>query len=488
MMNLKHFRFFVVFFLFKIHLNIPMKIHLLLKPVFFILSLLALQLVYAQNNNWQGEMNKIVDNPGKVEWLIDAVKNKPEYAQNNLQMLELALLISNELNTDSLKAKTFYQLALLSRKKGDFQTSSKQYRMARIYFLKSHLYNDAVKVIYNEGQLLLMQNLYDSAIHFLDKKQAILNLGSDQKLRLYLKTLYGIAYQKGNKKDSAFTVFNSILIPALEMQDTSLIISTYLNIGMLQNTFDSTMIWYGKARDYAKINSPAKYAELLLKIGAQYNNRDDASKDSALSYLLEAEKNIDNFSDVIFKVQLYNQLGAYFNTKLEFKIALQYFQKAYAYSKGLRGKNLNVVLNNLALTFLKLDQPDSGKYYLDLYSQEIEGNEDDYEYLLYYQTRAVYAGSIGDSMSEEVIRNYCEALKYAVKLEDIRIGSNLINNMAIIMLYKPSQVSADIAKSTLENCKFFYDILKEEKNLLRLSEVIGSYAKLEATFGSKEKS
>jgi two-component sensor histidine kinase len=233
----------------------------------------------------------------------------------------------------------------------------------------------------------------------------------------------------------------------------------------------------------------ALYAEILLNIGELYNRRDDVIQDSALYFLLEAEKNV-KYLNPVYKVELYNLIGDFFSDKKEPQLALPYYKKAYALSGDASGESWNIVMNNLALGFIRVKELDSALYYLTLYEKEIARTQDAHQYLTYYDTRARYEAAKGDSCSVGVIGNRYKALTYAVKLKDMEMTEAFLIDLLKCIRYKPqgNKVISGIALSVLGYCSDFYEQLRMKEKLSSYATFLEGYAYLEFTYGNKERS
>jgi two-component system, sensor histidine kinase PdtaS len=445
------------------------------------------QSVFAQNDEWKKELKKINGNEAQFEWIIGIVKNNKQYVESQQEMLDQAMRLAKEIGTDSAKGKAHLYTGKFYMKYGELKESWTEYQTAKNYFLKGKRFDLASDVLYLQCLLLINQKLPDSVLKFLNSNQKFISQYANEQRKLYWQSLYPIAYDIGEQDDLALKEFQKILPLAYDRKDTQLILSTYMNIAKLQDGFDSSMEWYRKALPVARKGSPPKYVELLYKIGYEYSLRDDALRDSALYYLLEAEKDIDQLTNPVSRMNLENMIGDFFIGNEEYKVALPYLRKAYSYSRNMEGYNM--ITHNLAICFIQLKQLDSAKYYLELTRQGIEKSQDDYESMLYYHATAQYELTSGDSCSVNVLKNFDRALSYAVKIEETRLAVTIIGSSIPCLLKNSKQSTAinQLASSMLNYCSFFYEPLKKENKLFEYAGFLKEYAALETQYGNKTK-
>lgn len=459
-------------------------------PVFLKLACLLVALsgavhLYGQDANWRKSLKQQPDDFRKLSWLLSSLKTVPAGTIYE-EMLDEAIVLAEKVSADTMDAELFLATGRYHQRNGQLQLAWNDYRQARTIFLKHRLINRAGTALYNECIVLLSQGLGDSLVRFINSTEPLVALVKDPTMKLYLRTVKPMGLQTAGKKEEALKEFQQLVQPTLESNDTSLILSLYINIGMLQPVFDSTMMWYKKALDIA-VNSPDKQAELLLKIGARYTLRDDALKDSALYYFLEAEKRINDFYSPVLKIQTENYICDFFMTRSEYKLALPYLHKAYAISKNVPGKTANIILHNLAMCHIRLNQEDSARYYLEAYKQKIDEMGDDYQFMMYHHTMGNFIKLTGDSCSYEVLMHRNKALMHARNIGETRVVSTLISDaVQCLMNNRPDKRMLPLVSELRAHCAYFHPLIREEQKLYAYSGFLADYARLESRYGSKD--
>ncbi len=455
--------------------------------LFILITVLLITNVNAQDN-WRLEYKQQGDALKRSDWLYQTLKLRKKYVQNEVEMLEEAMALAEELKIDTLTAKAHVSVGKYYQRTGEMQGSWDEFQLAKRLFLKARMFNYVGGVIYYQSIVLLNQGLGDSLIRYLDSYKGLHKFMTEESTKLYLRTMKATACQTADKKQEALKEYELILPLAYQIKDTSLILATIINLGMLQNTFDSSMMWYQKGLPVAAPNSPDKYAELLLKIGFVYSSRDDELKDSALYYFLEAEKNEQFFISPILKIQTKTCISDFFMNKEEYDLALPYLRSAVALSSNIPGKNTNLALHNLGICFINLNQKDSATYYLRKYKTGIEQHGDAYQWMLYYQAMAKFARLNGDTCSVQSQQNRNYALSYAIQINEARIAMSIMNDATDCIL-KNTQTggSLPLIKDLLEYFKRYQPIIKSKETLYSYAAFLSGYARVEALYGNKDK-
>lgn len=461
------------------------KVPDLLKPVLVILCLLTCSGLSAQE--WKREMKAVKGDAEQFEWLSQALKKTNPADESYVEMLEVFEQLAGRLNRDSTYARLHMAVGRYYQRMGEVKLAWGEYQKAKYLFMKTRLIDHAAAAVYNQCIILLSQGLNDSLLNFLERNKFFQQQPSDRTIKLYLKNVYPMVLQMKGKEQEALKAFEELVPAALETKDTAFIVSLYINLGMLQHSFDSAMMWYRKGLEASK-NEPDKHTELLLKIGARYTFRDDALKDSALYYFLEAEKNIDKLFSPVLRMQTENFICDFLMSKGEYNLALPYLRKANAIGQHMPGKSSNLILHNLAVCFMRLNQPDSAKVYLEQYKQRIDQGADAYQFMLYHHAMAKFIGLKGDSCSYEVQRQRNLALSYAKEIDETHITTSLIvDAVECAATVKYDERMIPLMKELLGYCGYFRELLKRENKLYIYSGFLTGYAHLEATYGSKDK-
>lgn len=457
------------------------------KGFLFILVIVLLAAHASAQNNWRLEYKQQGDAFKRSEWLYQTLKLRKKYVQNEVEMLEEAMVLADELKTDTITAKAHLAVGKYYQRTGEMQGAWDEFQLAKRLFLKARMFNYVGGVIYYQSIVLLNQGLGDSLIRYLDSYKGLHKFMTEEGTKLYLRTMNATAYQTAGKKQTALKEYEIILPLAYEIKDTSLILATIINLGMLQNTFDSTMMWYLKGLPVAAPNSPDKYAELLLKIGFVYSSRDDQLKDSALYYFLEAEKNEQFFVSPILKIQTKACISDFFMNKEEYNLALPYLRSAVALSSNIPGNNANLALHNLGICFINLNKKDSATYYLKKYKAGLEEHGDDYQWMLYYQAMAKFSKLNGDTCSVASQQNRNLALSYAIRINEARIAISIINDATDCVLKNPQTgASLPLVKELLIYLDQYQPIIKSKETLYSYASFLSEYARVEALYGNKD--
>jgi two-component sensor histidine kinase len=468
-------------------MTISMTSFFCFKRGFFFLLLFICIHASAQTGGWKTRLDTISDKTAKVEYLLKFTKQQ-EYKAEVMDAMQLALQLAKETGNDSLIATANFHLGAHYLLVNDLNTSSGYLQKAKVLFLRNRLYNNAVLVVYWQAKILVQTRQSDSLLKFLDKNELLMRLSNNARQKLNVELMYGIAYMMLNKDDEARTAYMELLPKAEAQKDTELVVSLCMNIGQLQHTFDSSMLWYNKVLSITKESDLPKYADLLAGIAWEYSQRDDAKKDSALYYYQEAEKYLDYMEMPMSRMILYNNTGEFFFQKGEFKMALPYFHKAVKYGKQA-GIVLSIPYNNLALSFLAMRKLDSAAHYRNIFGKAVSKSEDDYEWMLYYQLNVMYAKAKGDSCSAYVLSNYEKTIAYAVKLKNTRHSTELfvtdVTNCLVGQKHTNSPEIKIIAQKLLVHCKVIYDMVKAENKLINFSAFLERYAILEELYGDK---
>lgn len=456
--------------------------------LFILITVLLITGVNAQNN-WRTEYQQQNGPLKKFEWLYQTLKLRKQYVQSEVEMLEESMTLAEELKIDTITAKAHTAVGKYYQRIGEMQGAWDEFQLAKRLYLKTRMFNYVGGVIYYQSIVLLNQGLGDSLISYLDSYKGLNRFMTEESTKLYLRTMKATAYQTAGKKEKALNEYEVILPQAYQIKDTSLILATIINLGMLQNTFDSTMMWYRKGLSVAAFNSPDKYAELLLKIGFIYSSRDDALRDSALYYFLEAEKNESFFASPILRIQTKSCISDFFMTRGEYELALPYLRSAVALSSNIPGKTTNLALHNLGICFVNLNQKDSATYYLRQYKTGVEQHGDAYQWMLYYQAMAKFSSLNGDSCSIQSQQNRNLALSYAIQINEVRIAMSIMNDATDCIL-KNTQTGASLplVKELLGYFKRYQPIIKSKETLYAYANFLSEYARVEALYGSKDKS
>lgn len=466
-----------------------MKTPLLQAFLFSSVLLISEAAVIAQNTNWRAELDAIKDKGKQIDWVFNTIYTENNYKEAHPEILEISFRLASQVKTDSSIAKLYLSKAKYEQREHNMEGAWANCQQAKILFLRGKQYDYAAEALFVQSQLLLHQGEGDSIVNMLHHQNPIIKLASPIK-QVRLKNMLANGYSAIGKKDLAMREYKSVALWAEQLQDTSTLLAAYSNIGTLCTNSDSMLVWYRKILSLSdpKGRFANRYVNVLFRIGYEYMQRDGILKDSALFYLLEAEKYADKEENPVFKMNLYNAIGAFFNSKEESNLALPYFRKSFQYSNPSFATT-NLTILNLASTFVALHQQDSAYYYLQLCKKRLDEKQDDYDYLNYYQTAAQYEKLKGDSCRLDVLKNYNNALKYAVKLKNDWHGSELFSLIipCLMQMDRLNKEQQNIARTTLQYCVLFYQPIKDAKNQLDFSLFLRDYAALESRFGSKEK-
>lgn len=456
------------------------------------ITLLAAFLLFFEakaQTTWRQEYEKQGDKLKRFEWLYQAVRQRKDYVENEAEMLEEAMLLAEQIKIDTITAKAHLAIGKYYQRTGEMQGAWDELQIAKRLFLQHRNFNYVGGVIYYQSIVLLNQSLGDSLVNYLESYRALQNLMTDEQMKLYLRTIKASAYQTAGNKTKALQEYEIILPIAYQIKDTSLILATIINLGLIQNTFDSSMFWYSKGLPVAKLNSPDKYAELLVKIGFAYAGRDDALRDSALYFFLEAEKNEQHFISPILKIQTKTCISDYFMNREEYGLALPYLKSAVALSSPIQGKSYNLALHNLGICFIHLNREDSASYYLKQYKEGLKQYpDDDYQWMLYYQAMAKFSRLTGDTCSTGSQQNRNRALFHAKNIDETRIAIGIMADAADCILKNPASAqSLPLVKELLGYYEFYQPLIKAKEKLFTYSGFLAEYAKIEALYGDKNK-
>jgi two-component sensor histidine kinase len=147
----------------------------------------------------------------------------------------------------------------------------------------------------------------------------------------------------------------------------------------------------------------------------------------------------------------------------------------------------NVNLNNLGLTYGRLDMRDSAQYYLKLLEEALKEQEDDYASLLYHQSMALIDENTKDSCSLGSVIHLVKGLSYAVHINETRLVPSMLRHATNCLEVMPrTAVTQKLAGELLMYCPHFYAKMKESSNLVWFAGMLESYANLEAAYGSRE--
>ncbi|MES2779950.1 MAG: ATP-binding protein [Bacteroidota bacterium] len=460
----------------------------LVRAFILLFILLISQSIVAQNNNWHAEFNAIKDKGEQIDWVFNTIYTENRYKEVHPEILEAGFKLATIVKSDSNTAKLYLSKAKYEQREHNVEAAWANCQQAKILFLRSRKYDYAAEVLFVQCQLLLHQGEGDSIVNMLSNQKTVIRLASPAK-QGRLQNMFANGHNAAGNADVALQEYKNVVAWAERLQDTSTLLAAYSNIGALSNNSDSMLVWY---RKILSLSNPEgrfanRYVNALFRIGYEYTQRDGILKDSALYYFLEAEKYADKEESPVFKMNLYNALGTFFSSKDENNLALPYFRKSFQYSSPSFAKT-NLTILNLASTFVSLRQQDSAYYYLQLCKKRLDEKQDDYAYLNYHQTAAEFEKLKGDSCGLDVLRNYNEALKFAVKLKNDWHSSALLSLIipCLTQNAKLDKERLDIAKATLQYCSFFYQPLKDANNRLVFSVFLKNYAALESHVGSKE--
>lgn len=445
-------------------------------------------LLHAQEE-WRKEFRAVKGSLEQINWIIKTVSEGKVYKESAGEMIEQGMVMANKSGIDSLIGKMHLLRGNLLQQSSLMQEAWDEYQKARFCFLKSKSYNPLLRTVVNQGWTLVFQEENDSAIRFLNKNRVFRNASTDPKVKLLFDVVYPIAYSKLGQRELAKEKYIEIILLAEQYGDTSVLVSSCINLSMVQDTPDSTLLWLRKAMSIVEGTSSSYYPEILSHIGYVYADHDGSIRDSALYYFNEAEKYEQNYSLDIYRQDLHNVKGSFLFSKTEYAMALASFQKAMSYYKE-DSRRSNIVVNNIALCYIRLNKPDSAAVYIARLEKNMKADGgSDYEKLLYHQTKSLYFGVVRkDSCNIDAMKETLQSLLYAERIGDTRIGVEQLFQLLTCVTQTDWKDAGQkqIAIATLDYCKRFHPLLKKEEKLFNYSRFLGQYALLESRYGSKE--
>ncbi len=422
----------------------------------------------------------------QILYLIEQCKKVNN--DDRIKLAEQGIRLASKCPNDTMMAKFYFVQAEEYNQKGQIDKAWSLFQQSRLYNLKARSYTNLAKTIYQQGRILLIDGYADSVIRFMEYNKLFIERCPDVSIRMSCGTIVANANKNLGNYDLARELLEDLIRKALTYNDTSVYVSSCLNITSIQNSTDSALYWAHRAM--TMVNSSSHYyPEVLMRIAYIYFGEEGARRDSILYYIKLAEKHKSLFRNPAYANDLYNILGSYLYSRSEYRLAMNAFIQAVGYYPH-EGKRSNLIYNNMALCMINLRKNDSAEYYLQKFERVLKTlGGDDYEKLLYHQTRSELLATKEDTCSAGVLNENLTALSYAAKLGDTRLGSELLFKLlgCISNPAKTPNVSDKFSKEVLAYCRDFYIRLKREEKLMVFSRYVSLYAKTEARFGDKDK-
>lgn len=245
----------------------------------------------------------------------------------SIKYIENAILISESLNNDKIKAKALKSAGVSYFYKSDYQKSLLYYSKASLLFLKFKDFDNLSKVYNN----------------------------------------IGIIYERwGDYKNSMFYYLKCLRIEN-ELNDTIGVAGSYNNIANTYfyiKDFDNGIIYLKKAYKIFKDNNKEQEANISNNIGVFFEKK--GNLDSALFYYNKSLNIRKEINDEIGLSVSNNNIGYVNFLKNNYKKSIGYFKKSLLYSKKIKNnKQIISTLENFANTYIKLNKLDSTIFYLD---------------------------------------------------------------------------------------------------------------------------
>ncbi|MBP9186231.1 MAG: tetratricopeptide repeat-containing sensor histidine kinase [Bacteroidia bacterium] len=394
-----------------------------------------------------------------------------------------------QLGQDSLRCKIELAASSFYIKNGQNELAWQAATNALSYSLNNKNYNQATISVLRMLSILNFEGQFDSMLVVIKMHQHIINKATDRLVGMAVNDLTATALDNTGKPMEARSIYLKGLAIAKSLNDTENINRVYINIGNTYSENDSAVYWYKKCLEIDVAKTKLSYATALYQIAFRYYLRDDVLKDSALYYSMEAHKRINDFPSPIYKGMVENALGAFFADKREYNLALPYLQRAYSYVKNIEAPLADMLVNSLAICHTGLFNFDSAQYYLNQFKQRIEKNNNDRNWMHYYQAASgliIAKANFNktDSCTEEVIRLKTKALYYAKITEDDRIAAQQIfQSIECVKQLGNSVSELAIKKEFLAYCEFFKPIIASSVRKVGYCNFLISYATLAESIG-----
>lgn len=241
---------------------------------------------------------------------------------------------------------------------------------------------------------------------------------------------------------------------------------TYWSIG----NYDSAAIYIEWVNElYGKLNNERGQAVAMTNLGLVFQNQGNYEK--SLEYSLAALRVMEKMKDTSLIASVYSNIGNVYFLREEYPTAKDYYFRSLALKRSTKlnvmRQNVHKTLNNIANTYIKMDEPDSA--------------------LMYFRSSVAYAEKVADyknmclAFSEMGIafnrkKLYDSALYFYKKGLDIYEGGKFSNDYdKTVLLSSISQTYLDKnqIKPAVEYAERSLALAKEINNINKLKD---SYA------------
>ena len=409
-------------------------------------------------------------------------------ASESLELLAEILKNPELSNYSEQHALTYYLQGSIYNLKGDYNESEESFRKASGIITNEDASSLLAKIIIGDAAVKIRKGQYDdaktrldSALIVLDKNpdestlaKAHLIYGSvedisanDDKAKSHYDTSINIYRDIGDKKGESDVMYRMAVLylvgykneeKALEyftdgreikeqIGDDKGLANYNLSLGILheeKGNYQTALDYYAESLEgYTKIADKANIAKTYNNIGVAYV--DWGKYDSARVYHTKSAKMHLELDNPIGIIRSQSNLGEVLMFQEEYDKALEHYHVALAKSQSTkRNPMLGSTNNNIADVFLKLNQLDSAKYYLNesLKAHQASSN--------YFSQRHTYKNL---SSLEEKSGNYDKALQH-------------------FKTYKEIQDSLFTTRKTRElaEVQAKYDTAKQEKTISELEQ------------------
>lgn len=164
-----------------------------------------------------------------------------------------------------------------------------------------------------------------------------------------------------------------------------------------------------------KLGSEIQYGKVYNVAGTIYSDMSEQGK--ALAYFLEALKYAKKHNQTLVTGYIYNSLGNFYASQNQTRLSISYYLQAVgAYKKAKSEKPIYTPYINLSVSYLRLNQPDSANYYINLCIDYNERTKDKGRLAYIYATLAEIYAETPDKTTALLYGN--KAVKIARELND----------------------------------------------------------------------
>jgi len=459
------------------------KIYRLLFGIVFLLGIGQAPL-FGQNNKIDS-LENIITSSGNPTDKVKAYRKLAKYyyksaPAKSLYYLEKAEKTCIDHNLDSLYSYVLSNISQLYRHTDREKTKVYLFK-ALEYANKSDNIFYSAKIYNNIGNLYHRENIVDSAEYYLNKSLKIKKMLSDKYpdnqnyMHSYLISLMnmGTMYmQRKNEYKKSIKLYYDALEQAKKMQDSSVMCSVLLNIGVIyyyNKNYDNALVEFNQAIVIArKLNKTNSLAAALTNLGAiSKEEMKWKEADSLFTAALLIRLEIGPKSSI---AGLYENLGLVSVEINEYKKALDY------YNKSLEIKLVNKVSYEMAAIYANM-----GNLYFLMKNYSMAE-----KYLLFALDNATLAKDleklleINTSLSRlyEVKGQYSKSLDYYKEYKAIDDSIHSLKSAQTISLYREKFEGAEKDKqiAEFENQQKLNALIHEKQKLNNRLLMIGILA------------